>query len=102
MSTTPTPEHARVPQNLSDASLREALHELDDKIRTLHNRAHTTRADSSATYQEHAAALEAKRAKLAAQLGPAPDSDSTNAAHSTWGDIWRGIEGLRNDLRNII
>ena len=90
----------RPPQNLSDAMLREALRELDSKIQTLHNRAHATAAGSSATYQEHAAALEAKRAKLAAQLGP--ESTTPPSAQSTWTEIWRGVENLRQDLRDII
>lgn len=102
MSYTPHPEHMRAPQNLSDASLREALDELDAKIKILHNRAHATRADSSATYNEHAAALETKRAKLLAQLGPAPTEGAPTPARSTWEEIWHGIENLRNDLRDIV
>ena len=90
----------RPPQNLSDAMLREALRELGSKIQTLHNRAHATAAGSSATYPAHAAALEAKRAKLAAQLGPEPAT--TPPAHNTWTEIWRGVENLRQDLLDIV
>ena len=103
MASTPAPDPTRVPQNLSDDMLREALRELDSKIRTLHNRAHATAAGSSATYPAHAAALEAKRARLAAQLGPEPDPTGTPPpAQSTWEEIWRGVEGLRQDLRDIV
>lgn len=102
MASTPAPDPMRPPQNLSDAMLREALRELDSKIRTLHNRTHATAAGSSATYQAHAAALEAKRAQLAAQLGSEPAATGTPPAQSTWEEIWRGVENLRHDLRDII
>ncbi|MBC6988649.1 hypothetical protein [Hymenobacter sp. BT491] len=104
MTYTPKPEHMRPPQHLSDANLRQALEELDSKIKTLRNRAHATTANSHHTYHEHIAALEVKRAKLAEQLGPAPDTDPNGSHHerTTWEEIWRGIEGLRDDLRNII
>ncbi|WP_048825708.1 hypothetical protein [Hymenobacter sp. DG25B] len=97
----------RVPENLSDADLRQALEELNGKIKTLRNRAHATTANSPHTYHEHIAALEVKRAKLAAQLGPTPNSGTTAPAtndtdRSTWDEIWRGIENLRDDLRHII
>ncbi|SNR91080.1 MULTISPECIES: hypothetical protein [Hymenobacter] len=104
MSTTPSPEHVRVPEHLSADSLRQALEELDAKIQTLHNRANATTAASHNTYLQHAAALEVKRSKLAARLSESSDSktDSSDSDRSTWGEIWHGIENLRNDLRNII
>ncbi|UYZ64777.1 sll1863 family stress response protein [Hymenobacter weizhouensis] len=104
MSYTPTPEHMRAPHHLSDAELRQALEELDAKIQTLRNRAHATTAGSQNTYHQHADALEAKRARLAQQLGPSRSADTpaSDSERSTWGEIWRGIENLRNDLRNII
>ncbi|QIX62830.1 hypothetical protein FY528_08170 [Hymenobacter lutimineralis] len=107
MSHTPSPQHVRVPENLSDAHLRQALTELDEKIKTLRNRAHTTTANSPHTYHEHIAALEVKRAGLLERLGPAaadaPAKDSASPTdRSTWEEIWQGIENLRNDLRNII
>lgn len=112
MATTPTPDHMRVPANLSAEALQQALTELDTKIRTLHNRANATTAGSSATYQQHAEALEAKRARLVERLhttpGPASTPPDTAAPYapkqheSTWDEVWRGIETLRQDLRNII
>ena len=110
MSNLPSPDHVRPPQNLSDAALRQALDELEGKIRTLHNRAHATTAGAPHTYHEHAAMLEAKRNKLLQRLGPDPSATlatdpkatTTDANPSTWDEIWRGIENLRNDLRNII
>lgn len=104
MSTTPSPEHVRVPEHLSPEALRQALSELDAKIQTLHNRAQATTAASHHTYHEHAALLEAKRAKLAARLGdaPAPQTPPSDSDRSTWDEVWQGIENLRNDLRNII
>ncbi len=83
--------------HLSAAHLRQALDELDAKIHTLRQRAHATAAGSPATYLAHADALEAKRARLAAQLGP--DGQSGPGA---WASIWRGIESLREDLRDIL
>lgn len=107
MSTLPSPDHVRPPQNLSDASLRQALTELESKIRTLRNRAHATTAGAPHTYHEHIASLEAKRHKLQERLGAAPAAASAaNPAptedRSAWDEIWRGIENLREDLRNII
>ncbi|MCR5889423.1 hypothetical protein LRS06_16930 [Hymenobacter sp. J193] len=107
MSHTPSPQHMRVPENLSDAHLRQALTELDEKIKTLRNRAHATTANSTHTYHEHIAALEVKRAKLLERLGPADAAaaSGTGADHanrSTWEEIWQGVENLRNDLRNLI
>jgi hypothetical protein len=104
MSSIPSPEHVRVPQHLSDNDIRQALDDLDSKIKTLRNRAHATTEGAPHTYHEHIAMLEAKRNKLAEQLGPAPAADAkpTDRDHSTWSEIWHGIENLRNDLRNII
>lgn len=113
MATTPAPDHMRVPANLSAEALQHALTELDTKIRTLHNRANATTAGSSATYQQHAEALEAKRARLverlhatAAPTGMLPDGEIPSTGpkqpDSTWDEVWRGIETLRQDLRNII
>ncbi len=94
----PEPHHSPTP-HLSAADLRRALDELDAKINTLRQRAHATAAGSPATYQAHANALEAKRARLAAQLADGPDEQ---AGQGAWASIWRGIEGLREDLRNIL
>ncbi|GAA4357195.1 hypothetical protein GCM10023185_21740 [Hymenobacter saemangeumensis] len=100
MPSTPPPAHQRAPQ-LSESELRQALDELDAKIKTLHNRAHATAAGSPNTYQEHAAALETKRALLAEQLGQAP-TPADGSEPGVWGQIKRGIDGLREDLRNIL
>lgn len=86
--------------HLSTADLRQALDELDAKIHTLRQRAHATAAGSPATYQAHADALEAKRARLATQFTEHATADS--AEPGAWASIWRGIEGLREDLRNIL
>ena len=110
MATTPSPEHMRVPDHLTSDDLRQALTELDAKIQTLRNRAHATTANSHNTYHQHADALEAKRARLAERLGTdfngsgAGRSATAASDHerSTWDEIWRGIENLRQDLRNII
>ena len=100
MSSTPGPDAQRPPQ-LSPRDLHQALAELDAKIQTLHNRAHATAAGSPNTYEAHAQALEAKRARLAEQLGKAPASaDGTEPG--VWAQVRRGIEGLREDLRKII
>lgn len=103
MSTT-SPQHARVPEHLSDKNIRQALEDLDTKIKTLRNRAHATTAGAPHTYHEHIAALEVKRNKLAEKLGPEPahDAKPSDQDHGTWSEIWHGIENLRNDLRNII
>ncbi|WP_133273580.1 sll1863 family stress response protein [Hymenobacter radiodurans] len=100
MSYTPKPENMRVPNHLSDAELQQALEELDSKIKTLQNRAHATTANSHHTYHEHVAALEVKRAKLTEMLSR--DTDSTKREPSTWDEIRRGIDTLRDDLRNLI
>lgn len=102
MSSTPTPDRQRPPQLTADA-LHQALDELDAKIKTLHNRAHATAAGSPSTYQQHAAALEAKRARLAEQLRQTPAPASASATEpSVWAQIRRGIEGLRQDLADIL
>lgn len=100
MYISPTSDSPRDPR-LSEASLRQALDELDTKIQTLHNRAHTVAAGSPNTYQPHAAALEAKRARLAEQLSQAP-APTSGPEPSVWEQIRRGIETLRNDLKSIL
>ncbi|RPD45043.1 hypothetical protein DNI29_20355 [Hymenobacter sediminis] len=110
MATTPSPEHMRAPAHLTAEDLRQALTELDAKIQTLRNRAHATTANSQNTYNQHADALEAKRARLVERLGPdaptptASDKSATgpDQDRSAWDEIWHGIENLRQDLRNII
>lgn len=90
----------RDPQ-LSAANLHLALDELDAKIKTLHNRAHATAAGSANTYEAHAAALEAKRARLAAQLTqagtPPPGSES-----GTWQQLRQDIETLGHDVQGLL
>ena len=98
-SSTPAPDHQRPPR-LSGADLQQALEELDAKIQTLRHRAHATAAGSPATYLEHANALEAKRARLAAQLREAPTDDGTEPG--IWAQIQHGISLLREDLKRII
>lgn len=95
------PENVRVPQHLSEAELHQALDELDAKIKTLRNRTHATAVGSENTYHEHIAALEVKRAKLAELIGPA-STKAPERPGSTWDEIRRGIDTLREDLRNII
>jgi hypothetical protein len=93
-----TPLHPRAPQ-LSEADLRQALDELDAKIKTLYNRAHATAAGSPNTYAQHAEALEAKRAQLAEQLGQAP---ADGADSGLLAQIRHGIEALRDDVRGLL
>ncbi|WP_310393930.1 hypothetical protein [Hymenobacter sp.] len=102
MSTALPPDSAapRDP-HLSETALRQALDELDAKIRTLHNRTHATAAGSPNTYAAHAAALEAKRARLAEQLGQAP-APAGGPEPSVWEQIRRGIETLRDDVRALL
>jgi hypothetical protein len=100
MNSTPAPDHQRAPR-LSEAELRQALDELDTKIRTLHNRAHATAAGSPNTYETHATSLEAKRARLAEQLGQYP-TPADGSEPSVWTQIRRGIDTLRDDLRTIL
>ena len=88
----------RDPQ-LSAANLHLALDELDAKIKTLHNRAHATVAGSTNTYEVHAAALEAKRARLAAQLTQAAPPPSEPG---TWQQLRRDIENLGNDVQALL
>jgi len=100
MPSTPPPAHQRAPR-LTESELHQALDELDAKIKTLHNRAHATAAGSPNTYEQHAAALEAKRALLAQQLGQSP-TPTDGSEPGVWSQIKRGIDGLREDLRNIL
>ena len=93
-------DSSRTPQ-LSETLLRQALDELDAKIKTLHNRAHATVAGSPNTYEAHATALEAKRTQLAEQLAQAP-APATGPAPSVWSQIQRGIETLRHDVRELL
>ncbi|HEX8507690.1 MAG TPA: hypothetical protein VF630_20170 [Hymenobacter sp.] len=95
-----TPMHPRAPQ-LSEAALRQSLTELDAKIQTLRNRAHATAAGSPNTYQQHAEALETKRAQLAEQLGQAP-APADGSEPSVWSQIRRGIESLSDDVKAIL
>ena len=99
-SPTSNPSAPRDPQ-LSATNLRLALDELDAKIKTLHNRAHATAAGSTNTYETHAAALEAKRARLAAQLteGNTPTSGSE---HGTWQQLRQDIENLGHDVQALL
>lgn len=89
----------RAPVHLSPNELRQALDELDAKIKTLNARANATTAQSPHHYHEHAAALEAKRSKLAAQLGSA---DATDTHGSVWTDLKRGIDALRDDISKLL
>jgi len=100
MPSTPGPDAQR-PPHLSASALHQALTELDAKIKTLHNRAHATAAGSANTYEAHAVALEAKRARLAEQLGQAP-APTDGSEPGVWPQIRRGIEALREDLRNVL
>ncbi|GAA3966677.1 hypothetical protein [Hymenobacter antarcticus] len=97
---TTDPDSARTPQ-LSETLLRQALDELDAKIKTLHNRAQATVAGSANTYEAHATALETKRAQLAEQLAQAP-APATGPEPSVWSQIQRGIETLRQDMRELL
>ena len=102
MSYTPHPEHMRAPQ-LNEHELHQALDELTAKIKILQNRSHTTAAHSEATYHEHIAALEVKRAQLEQQLGSAKDAKTSSDQHdsSVWDEIRRGVDNLRKDLQNL-
>ncbi|WP_324671560.1 hypothetical protein [Hymenobacter sp. GOD-10R] len=102
MTYTPHPEHMRAPQ-LNEHELHQALDELTAKIKVLQNRAHTTTAHSEATYHEHIAALEVKRAQLEQQLGSAKNNKANSAQHdsSVWDEIRQGVDNLRKDLQNL-
>ena len=108
MATVPNPDHVRVPTHLSAIDLQHALDELDVKIQTLHRRAHATVAGSTATYQQHAEALEAKRARLLTKLHQATttSADAKATASATepgvWDEIRRGVDNLRQDLRDLL
>ena len=95
-----TPIHPRAPR-LSETELRQALDELDAKIQTLHNRAHATVAGSPNTYQQHAEALEEKRAQLAQQLSQLSAS-ADGPEPSVWAQIRQGIEKLGDDVRAVL
>lgn len=100
MSTITIPDYPRDPR-LSEAALRQALDELDAKIKTLHGRARATVAGSPNTYEAHAGALEAKRARLAEQLRKAPPSaDGTEP--SVWTQIRQGIAELGNEVHSAL
>jgi hypothetical protein len=94
-----TPNHPRAPR-LTESELRQALDELDAKIQTLRNRAHATAAGSPNTYQQHADALETKRAQLAEQLGQAPAADDSEAG--ILDKIRHGIQSLSDDVKAIL
>lgn len=100
MSVITIPTFPRDPR-LSETALRQALEELDTKIQTLHNRAHATVAGSPNTYQAHAAALEAKRARLADQLNQAA-APGAGTEPSVWSQIRRGIENLGDDVKAVL
>lgn len=103
MPSTPAPEHQRTPRvPLSATELQQALDELDAKIQTLRNRAHATAAGSTATYQQHADALETKRARLAQQLTQAPAQPDNGTDDGVWTQIRRGVDALREDIKNLI
>lgn len=87
--------------HLSAANLRLALDELDAKIRTLHNRVHATAAGSANTYEAHAAALEAKRARLAAQLTQA-GSPTPGSEPGTWQQLRHDIKTLGHDVQALL
>ncbi|KUG09815.1 DUF4164 family protein [Solirubrum puertoriconensis] len=100
MSYTPNPDHMRAPNHLSENELRQALDELDTKIKTLHARANATTANSPHHYHEHIAALEVKRSKLAEQLGTS--GRDAGQQGSVWTEIKRGIDTLRDDISKLI
>ena len=90
----------RDPQ-LSAANLRLALDELDAKIKTLHNCAHATATGSANTYEAHAAALEAKRSRLAAQLTQA-GTPPAGTEPSPWQQLRQDIENLGHDVQALL
>ena len=88
---------------LSAANLRLALDELDTKIKTLHNRAHATAAGSANTYAAHAATLEAKRARLAAQLTQAgTPPPGSGPGPGNWQQLRQDIENLGHDVQALL
>ncbi|WP_201980078.1 hypothetical protein [Hymenobacter rubidus] len=100
MSAINIPDYPRDPR-LSAADLHQALDELDAKIKTLHSRAHATVAGSTNTYEAHATALEAKRARLAEQLRQAGSADA-NPEPSVWTSIRRSIAELGDEVRDAL
>jgi hypothetical protein len=89
------PEHMRAPQNLTREEIQKSLDELDYKIKTLHGRLNATAADSSHTYHEHIAALQAKRELIAQKLGDQEDTQSK------WHDLRDGLDNLKKDMDNL-
>lgn len=90
----------RDPQ-LSAANLHLALGELGAKIKTLHNRAHATAAGSANTYGAHAAALEAKRARLATQLTQT-DTPPPGSEPGSWLLRRHDIEPPGHDVQGLL
>jgi hypothetical protein len=101
MSYTPNPDHMRAPSHLSEKELRQALDELDSKIKMLNARANATTANSPHHYHEHVAALEVKRSQLASQLG-SPEARGADGQGGVWTEIKRGIDTLRDDISKLI
>ena len=95
-----TPTHPRAPR-LSEADLRQALNDLNIKIQTLRNRAHATAAGSPNTYQQHADALETKRAQLAEQLGQVP-APANGSEPGMWAKIRQGIQALGDEVKALL
>ncbi|RNI27137.1 DUF4164 family protein [Rufibacter immobilis] len=90
------PENMRAPEHLNEKEIRQSLDELDAKIKVLQGRAHATTADSSHTYHEHIAALEAKRALIAQKL-----DNHTEHSESTWQEIKRGLDDLTEGIKKL-
>ena len=101
MSALTIPDYPRDPR-LSGAALRQALDELDAKIKTLHGRARATVAGSPNTYVAHAGALEAKRARLAEQLRAAPVPAADGSEPSVWTKIRQGIAELGDEVQSAL
>lgn len=89
------PENMRAPSHLSRAEIEQSLAELDSKIKTLKARVNATTADSTHTYHEHIAALEAKRELIAQKLGDTEDSQTK------WQGLRDGLDKLKNEMDNL-